>query len=418
MKNAIDRDIKELLKLIEKKLDWGDPAQWTGKDFEKIQDRIEEETGANVSVSTLKRIWGRVQSKNTATTTTLDILSKFAGFEDWRAFKQGRSSKPNNIKARSITSTSFPKGIFLLLSLLLLLAAYFYFQTKGLDKDKSETPEMDIQTLSEKSVLEIAPFSSGLPTSISLNYKIETFQEDAFSLVSEGSAQTMNVLNKRTGTSAFTYYHPGYYAVNLQYQGELVLSQAVAIATSGWTASLDSEKLYAPIYLDTSQLIQGEVISFSEEVFEQITQDQTYTNLWLEKVEANPKVSGKDFSFQSEVRMTRAAPINPCKTITYMLHGTKEKLAFGFVIPGCTGDLRFSLAGEEYTGAANDLSGFGQIQGEEWIALKVKGEKDLIRIEANGGLILEAQLNRDLGLMGGVSVIFSGIGEVRNTAFR
>src|SRR5579859_7673358 len=71
-------------RLIETSLGWGDSASWTNEDFDSLSDRIFERTSVSLSVSTLKRIWGKVKYDSSPTTATLNALARFAGFEGWR----------------------------------------------------------------------------------------------------------------------------------------------------------------------------------------------------------------------------------------------------------------------------------------------------------------------------------------------
>jgi hypothetical protein len=80
--------VKKCLELIENKLNRGASADWTGYDFEKLSDEIQVVTGVLLSVTTLKRLWGRLKYGNTPTTTTLNTLAQFAGYKDWQQFKQ------------------------------------------------------------------------------------------------------------------------------------------------------------------------------------------------------------------------------------------------------------------------------------------------------------------------------------------
>jgi hypothetical protein len=41
-----------------------------------------------LSISTLKRIWGKVKYDHSPTTATLNAIARFAGFDGWRDFQQ------------------------------------------------------------------------------------------------------------------------------------------------------------------------------------------------------------------------------------------------------------------------------------------------------------------------------------------
>ena len=58
----------------------------TPKDFDILAAEIQEQTSERVSASTLKRIWGYVESDNTPRFSTLNLLSRFVGHSDWQEF--------------------------------------------------------------------------------------------------------------------------------------------------------------------------------------------------------------------------------------------------------------------------------------------------------------------------------------------
>ena len=83
-----DNFLQTCLARIEEKLGWGSSQLWVNQDFENLSEKIEEATGVQLSVTTLKRIWGKVKYKSKPTITTLNALAGFIGFQHWRAFKQ------------------------------------------------------------------------------------------------------------------------------------------------------------------------------------------------------------------------------------------------------------------------------------------------------------------------------------------
>src|SRR5258708_29703187 len=103
-------DIKHLLTIIEQQLDWGDASNWQSKDFELLNELILEQTKVSLSASTLRRIWGRVEYNHLPSGTTLDTLSRFAGFENWRGFTKHNSSKGSATSA-IITPVEKPKRV-------------------------------------------------------------------------------------------------------------------------------------------------------------------------------------------------------------------------------------------------------------------------------------------------------------------
>ena len=82
----IDRNMPEiayLLTEVEKK--YGRRIATT-TDFESLSVVIEHQIGELISSSTLKRLWGYVSLNPTPRVATLDVLSRFIGHRDFKAF--------------------------------------------------------------------------------------------------------------------------------------------------------------------------------------------------------------------------------------------------------------------------------------------------------------------------------------------
>ncbi len=58
----------------------------TSNDFTFLSGAIWERIHENLSTSTLKRLWGYVDGPDKTRNSTLDILSRFLGFNDWDGF--------------------------------------------------------------------------------------------------------------------------------------------------------------------------------------------------------------------------------------------------------------------------------------------------------------------------------------------
>ena len=63
----------------------------TPKDFEQLRDRIFSRQHTLISTSTLKRVWGYLDSKSEPRQATLDTLAFFLGHADYAAFCQSLS---------------------------------------------------------------------------------------------------------------------------------------------------------------------------------------------------------------------------------------------------------------------------------------------------------------------------------------
>lgn len=60
----------------------------TPKDFEFLSECIFEKFHERISPTTLKRLWGYLSETTTPRKSTLDILSKFVGYDNWKIFTE------------------------------------------------------------------------------------------------------------------------------------------------------------------------------------------------------------------------------------------------------------------------------------------------------------------------------------------
>lgn len=84
--NKEEHSLKKCREVIEKKLAWGSSERWQNQDFENLSERIFEETRVQLSISTLKRLWGKIPYDSTPNLGTLNALAQFAGYDNWRVF--------------------------------------------------------------------------------------------------------------------------------------------------------------------------------------------------------------------------------------------------------------------------------------------------------------------------------------------
>src|SRR5690606_15580001 len=158
--------IYSLIKLTEAKLEWGSGDNWSTQDFEAVSVKVLEVTGINLSVTTLKRLWGKIKYESSPTVTTLNALAKFNGFENWRAFQQSDKTSPEEkvilYKPKKASEKGKSKLFIILTVILVLVAAFFLFVTNK--SSKTDFNESEFSFSSKKMVFE------GVPNSVIFNY--------------------------------------------------------------------------------------------------------------------------------------------------------------------------------------------------------------------------------------------------------
>lgn len=79
----LNTQINTLIKHVERRI--GRPIK-SPVDFDLLSLRISEQISEQISTTTLKRIFGYIYTEHTPRYSTLSILSRFVGYEDWEDF--------------------------------------------------------------------------------------------------------------------------------------------------------------------------------------------------------------------------------------------------------------------------------------------------------------------------------------------
>ncbi len=80
-------------------------------DFERLSEAVEKALREQVSVSTLKRLWGYVNDRHKPRVSTLDILCRYVGFRSFADFQASLSSDRSSsfLSERAVRSADLPK---------------------------------------------------------------------------------------------------------------------------------------------------------------------------------------------------------------------------------------------------------------------------------------------------------------------
>src|SRR6056297_1190604 len=90
-----EKDIIEFLKNeLEAKYNVNNRETWTHQDFLNLSGLIQEKSGIPISVSTLKRLYGKITSESVPRHSSLDAICVYLGYKNWYDFQQKKGTKP------------------------------------------------------------------------------------------------------------------------------------------------------------------------------------------------------------------------------------------------------------------------------------------------------------------------------------
>lgn len=414
-----DHLLTALRQKIESQLSWGPTKQWTNNDFQVLSDRITEATAVTLSPTTLKRVWGRVAYASQPSTTTLDALAVFAGYEHWRAFRAATPAEstsggePETAASGRVPSSKAKKLLPLALGALALLALLLY---------QSFAPASAPEKTSSAAInpadfhLSFRPVTTGVPNSVVFNYDATKAPTDSVFLQQNWDPSRREKLD-RTGTvHTSIYYLPGYYRAKLVVEDQIVQERELYLRADDWVAAVHQEPV--PVYLPLEEVRQDGRLAITAAQLTDLgldLQPEPPTTV-LTNVGQLEDLWSDDFTFQTRLRHDYDIGAAACQHARVLLLLKNSAIIIPLSAPGCVADLSLFAGGQNMNGRNTDLSAFGVV-GDTWLDLACTGKDGLLTFSVNGKQILQLESEEDPKEIVGIRYEFSGMGSVDGLRF-
>lgn len=413
---------KYLKESIENHLEWGETGSWSTSDFEKLSVKIQEKTGVMLSVSTLKRIFGRVDYQSTPSLTTLNTLAKFVDYEDWRAFRNTltpRASVKTDICKEPIFEQEIASGkkynrlfITVLLSVLILVLTGFLANRFVLNKDKVNDATFHF---SSKTIL-----TQGLPNSVVFDYDASAANvEDSVFIAQSWDTNRKMQVNRTGKHHSSIYYYPGYFRAKLIIGDRIVREHDIQIKTDGWLGLIEAEWGKEPLYFKKSEITQSQGIAISGELLKRykvdLLPDAPQVRFYNQKEITG--VMTNNFNFETDLKTGAGTAGNMCQRVEVLLQSKNDIIIVPLISPACIGDIALIADGFYTDSKQDDLSGFG-CDLSEWTNLKIDCKNSQIKFSINDKLVYSTMIKNGATEIVGVQYRFKGPGFVRNTRLK
>ena len=400
--------LEKCLRRIEEKVGWGPGTGWQNQDFEALSERIFKETKVSLSVSTLKRLWGKIRYEGTPNVATLNTLAQFAGYENWRAFiSNGFTQSSNGATTKERKPVTFSKirnGVLVIFAVGIVGALFWLMQSRP------KKLEYDNIVFSSKVV------TNTVPNTVIFNYNAKDSNADSVFIQQSWDPMRRYRVDKNLTEYTSTYYLPGYYRAKLILDSTIVAEHDVFIESNGWLGTVDREPI--PVYATEEKIQHDGIVRLSNDFlteqkidFEKEKVSTSFCRVVKEEVVP-------DTAFQSDVTLknTLGKGALVCQKTQILLIGTTGVIIIPLSIKGCVGEL-FLMAGEPRDGRSNDLSAFG-VDFSDWVTVQCRVKDKRISILVNGSLAFEGDYQSSIGNVVGTRISFMGTGEVKNFELR
>lgn len=401
--------LKRCLEKVEMRLKRGPGTKWTGYDFEQLSNEIQESTGVLLSVTTLKRIWGKLKYTSLPAITTMNTLARYTGSSDWNAFKQemaghvAEEALPSEPEGRQKASNYIFWLIGSLLLTIIALFAFFYPAPR-------ENAEPASYSFSSNKIL-----SAGLPNSVIFNYKVpESGKTSVFITQSWDESRKVEVSRKNHVFSSI-YYEPGHYNAKLMV-GDVVMKQhELLIKSMGWMAMANNES-GTPVYFRPKEILKGNKVVVDDKLLAKYNLAKPHSAPLIRffNVQDIEGIASDNFTFETSIKGSAGNYGIPCQKMEVSLMGKDDVMSIPLCSKGCVGDLSLYAWGQVMESKTADLSGFG-CDLDDWVKVKLESKNGITNIFVNGRLAHAVKHSgRPVSIIG-VRYSFNGAGSVQDT---
>jgi hypothetical protein len=411
--------IRHCLELIEARLQRGPSGEWKSYDFEKLSDEIFDATGISLSISTLKRLFGKVTYNNLPSVHTLNTLARFAGFEDWNAFKRREAATPQaplpqtdliSQGSRTVAAAR-PKLLwwpFLILPLAGL--AYLFLSSTKVSSRGPVNPSSF--SFSCNKVL-----TEGVPNSVVFRYDAVAAPSDSVFIVQTWDMSRRTVVNRAGHAHSAIYYYPGYFNAKLVIDTQIVRTHDLMISSGGWLALAEGHP--APFYfkMEEYQRKEGGVVVDSALLAKNhllLNPQAPWVRIYY--IRDMGSLPDDNFTFETTLQSDRNSGAEACQQVEVMIQCKNDVFIIPLSAPACIGDLRLYASGKRVTSREADLSGFGSDL-SQWTTLKVKTVDRHMQFTVNDKPAYSLDFPNPPTDIVGVQYRFKGGGSVRDTRF-
>lgn len=398
------------LEQIGQVLGWGPSGEWSNSDFESLSEKIAAKTQVRLSVSTLKRIWGRVRYDSSPTPATLNVLARFLGYDGWRDFQIHTMPVAPEVEAPaavaepvSVTPAVRKRAWWRLYTPLFagMVAAAVFLIVKG------KTPARHTGDV----VFEVHKVSDDLPNSVVFTYSIGGFAADSVFIQQSWDPARRQRVPATGGQHTSIYYTPGYFLAKLIANDSVLKEDIVFIKTKGWKGIIDGKP---PVYLSDAEMHQPGGLGVDRGVLRDKTGSPVFTDRWVtfSNVRVFDSLRSDDFVLDVSLRNTATVEECLCRRVKVTILMRGGAIIIPLAARGCISDIGLLTSERWLAGETNDLSAFGfDFTSFERIRCEAAGGH--FRIFVNEVLVLDELQQRPPVDIVGLRVAFEGTGEIQ-----
>jgi len=387
--------VKRCLLQIEEKLKWGNSDQWHNDVFIELSEIIHKETKTLLSATTLKRVWGKVNYTNAPSISTLNTLTQFAGYTNWRDFKNKASAKRPSWIERKINPNL---GVIVTSAAVLTVVFITFFSMVGINNNNNNP--LDLSKIEFKS----RTITEGIPNSVVFDFDLNGITSDSIYIQQFWDVTKTIKISPVQKQATGIYYYPGYFRAKLLVDGAIIKERDLFIKSNGWLATIDYEPI--PKYLRNLKRL-----SLPTTIEQEIKNSEKPVTTTFHFIDDFKEVSGDNFRLNTTLRNGYNDKWAVCQNATIIIVGAESAHMIPFAISGCASNMRMMMGDIFLSGKEHDLSALTMDLSKP-IDLKIEVINKQITVFSGGKKLFSSAYNASIGKIVGLRYRFLGMGEV------
>ncbi len=402
--------IQTLVDQIEAKLEWGSGKDWSNKDFELLSEKVFDATKKRLSVTTLKRIWGRAELVANPSPATLDILSEFVGNKNWREFVATHGT--NQSFSGKTAQKNYLKPIIVMGTLTAIVVLSLLFWPKATRATKSADPIDKSKFAFSSKVI-----SDEMPNSVVFAYDASAASDSAKVEIQQSWDKRKRITIKKEDSIATSiYYLPGFFKSKLVVDGIIVKEHDVFIKTKDWLGTIGKDDV--PIYLPPEEMKRNGELNIDSKTLEKYNLDprvsDVITNFFL--VKDFGSLYTDNFEMTLKLKNIQKDGLGGCQDVEIFVLYDNGAIGIPLAKKGCISNLKLMAFDSYIDGKKNDLSAFG-VSFDDFIQLRCVSNDESFQIFVGNQLAFEMPAIEEHLSIKGISIHFKGAGAVKEVTF-
>ncbi|SHF43106.1 hypothetical protein [Pedobacter caeni] len=404
------RQLQQCRQHIEQLLNWGNSDNWRAEEYEELSQKIFDKTQVQLSVSTLKRIWGKVKYTSFPSLVTLNALARFADYNSWREFKLSQISPDLPVQSVGVPQEQIKLNPMWMIAAALISCLLLLWVSAREGKLSAQEGNKELAKSSSFSSRKV---SDDLPNSVVFNYHTNASIKDSVYIRQSWDPKRTKQVSASDSIHTSIYYHPGYFLAKLIVNHSILKEIPVFIKTKGWKGIIDRSPI--PVYLSASEIRPQGTMGITGALLQQKTGSPVFNGTWVKfsNIKEYPGIDGGNFSLTTTLRNTSTPEQSVCRKVKVVILGIGKAIVIPLSHKGCTADIGLLAVEDWIEGKTADLSSFG-CDFNQFQQLRCELKDKTLRVYLNGKQVFSKAQTHSLGRIVGLRLEFEGSGQVKD----